>query len=333
MAKPRVFVSSTYFDLRSIRDDLDRFIRELGYEPVRHERGQIPYGAEGRPEEYAYREIDFCEILVCVVGGRYGTTAHDASSSITQKELRLAHQRGKQVYIFVDENVLHEHRLYLANKGVAGVKYTAVDNIKIHEFLEEIHGLPRGNPIFPFAVSSQIAEMLSEQWAGLFQRLLTEHAGKSQAALIDELQRSLQTAGQLVQFLVDQKGKGDHAVQEILFANHPLFEHLRQTLNNKYRLYFTSLTELQDWLGAARNYLRVQDLDEDYDDYYEWRRTFQLRDKLETRALYIKKSLFTPTGELRPMAPAGWEDDFLKTARSSANRPQVNDALDDDIPF
>ena len=43
MAKPRVFISSTFYDLRQIREDLDRFILDMGYEPVRYETGAIPY--------------------------------------------------------------------------------------------------------------------------------------------------------------------------------------------------------------------------------------------------------------------------------------------------
>jgi hypothetical protein len=35
MAAPRVFISSTFYDLRYIRDDLERLIKEIGYEPVR----------------------------------------------------------------------------------------------------------------------------------------------------------------------------------------------------------------------------------------------------------------------------------------------------------
>jgi hypothetical protein len=55
MARPRIFISSTFYDMRTLRDDLDRFIRDHGYEPVRHERGHIPYGADEKPENYAYR--------------------------------------------------------------------------------------------------------------------------------------------------------------------------------------------------------------------------------------------------------------------------------------
>jgi hypothetical protein len=44
MAKPRIFVSSTFYDLRYVRNDIERFIRDLGYEAVLNERGQVPYG-------------------------------------------------------------------------------------------------------------------------------------------------------------------------------------------------------------------------------------------------------------------------------------------------
>jgi hypothetical protein len=43
MAKPRVFVSSTYYDLRHIRASLETFIHSLGYEPVLSEKGNIAY--------------------------------------------------------------------------------------------------------------------------------------------------------------------------------------------------------------------------------------------------------------------------------------------------
>lgn len=35
MAKPRIFISSTFYDLRQVRSDLDQFIEALGYEPIR----------------------------------------------------------------------------------------------------------------------------------------------------------------------------------------------------------------------------------------------------------------------------------------------------------
>ena len=64
MAKPRVFISSTYFDLKNVRADLERFVRDRGFDPVLHERGNVPYGKESALEEYCYREIGGCDIIV-----------------------------------------------------------------------------------------------------------------------------------------------------------------------------------------------------------------------------------------------------------------------------
>lgn len=333
MAKPRVFISSTYYDLRNVRSDLDRFIRGMGFDPVRHEVGQISYGQDSALEDYAYREIDLCEILICIIGGKYGTSSADGLRSITQRELRAAIDRGKQVYVFVEETVNHEYKYFLKNKSVPGVKWTAVDNIKVHEFLEEIHALPRGNPIFPFGVSSDITSILQEQWAGLFQRLLIEHAAQSQTSLVQELQRSLHTVGQLVEFLTDQKGKGDQAVQEILFANHPIFDAIRKVTNNRYRLYFANLTEFEQWLMNARMFERVDEFVEDHEDYFEWRRTVELKSKREVQVLYVKKSLFDEDGRLVPMTQSAWNENCVRFERQMRLNEQSVDVPDDDIPF
>lgn len=48
MAAPRVFVSSTYYDLRHVRDDIEIFLKRLGYTPVMHDKGSITYTQEVR---------------------------------------------------------------------------------------------------------------------------------------------------------------------------------------------------------------------------------------------------------------------------------------------
>lgn len=86
MAKPRVFVSSTFYDLRQVREDLERFISGLGYEPVLYETGDIACGKDSPPEGYLDREIQSCDMLVSVIGGRYGTESREhPGSSITQQ--------------------------------------------------------------------------------------------------------------------------------------------------------------------------------------------------------------------------------------------------------
>ena len=66
MARPRVFISSTYFDLRIVRADIEHFIREIGYEPILFERGHIPYRQDEPLEDPCYREINNCDIVVAI---------------------------------------------------------------------------------------------------------------------------------------------------------------------------------------------------------------------------------------------------------------------------
>ncbi|WP_447500027.1 DUF4062 domain-containing protein [Acinetobacter oleivorans] len=41
MTKPRIFISSTYFDLRNIRSDLERYIKERNYDAILNEKDTL----------------------------------------------------------------------------------------------------------------------------------------------------------------------------------------------------------------------------------------------------------------------------------------------------
>ena len=85
MAKPRVFISSTFYDLRQIRVELDKFIESLGYEPIRNEEGDIPYGKDEALQEYCYKEILNVDILVSIIGSRYGSAGNVKEKEQEQK--------------------------------------------------------------------------------------------------------------------------------------------------------------------------------------------------------------------------------------------------------
>lgn len=178
MARPRIFISSTFFDLRQVRADLDRFVKELGYDTVRNETGGIPYGREQKLEEYCYKEISEIDILVGIVGGRYGSEAERGNYSITQIEIKTAIEQNKQVYIFIEKNVLAEYQTYLINKENETTKYRFVEDKKIYKFIEEIYALPKNNIVHPFETALDITFFLREQWAGLFRDLLHQQNKK-----------------------------------------------------------------------------------------------------------------------------------------------------------
>ncbi|MBR6721755.1 MAG: DUF4062 domain-containing protein, partial [Alistipes sp.] len=187
MARPRVFISSTFYDLRQIRVELDKFIESLGYEPVRNEEGDIPYGKEDALQSYCYKEIENVDILVSIIGSRYGSVATTEKSqeySISQMELKTALAENKQVFVFIDKNVATEYETYSLNKGNSDIKYKYVDNPNIYKFIEEIKSLPNNNNIKEFDTAEDITSYLKEQFAGLFKQFIIDSKRVKEAYVI-----------------------------------------------------------------------------------------------------------------------------------------------------
>lgn len=320
MAKPRVFISSTFYDLRYVREDLERFVLELGYEPVRYEAGGIPYSAKASLEESAYREVAFCDIIVCVIGGRYGTDSATREGSITQNELNEALTKGVQVYIFVEQNVLTELETFQLNKENKKTRYRYVDNVKVFEFMEKIYELPQNNPISAFQTSSDISTYLKAQWAGLFQRFLQEEKRLSEIRVLDEMKSVSSTLQQLVKFLTEERRNKDEAIQNILLANHPAFRRFTELTDTTYRIFFSNMKELNDWL-KARSYKWISNEEWDEGSVAEW------SNKKAKNYIALKYDIFDGDGRLKPYSDEDWNDDWLIKIDFSP----VED--DDDVPF
>ena len=127
MARPRIFVSSTYYDLKHIRSSLDLFIGTLGYEPVLSEKGDIAFTHDRPLDDSCYREASTADIFVLIVGGRYGSEATSADKkpsrsfferyeSITKKEYESAVGRDIPVYILIETGVTLNIRHFFATK-------------------------------------------------------------------------------------------------------------------------------------------------------------------------------------------------------------------------
>ncbi len=317
MAIPRVFISSTFYDLRQVREDLERFVRELGYEPVRHETGAVPYGKDEKTETYAYREVELCDMIVTIIGGRYGTASQqEVGYSITQNELRRALEKGIQVFIFIEKNVLSEYSTYQLNKDSESTKYRFVDNIKVYEFIELLYQLPRNNPITAFEISSDITKFLKIQWAGLFQRFLQEQKRLSEIKILDEMKSVSSTLQQLVKFLTDERKNKDEAIKNILMANHPAFKRFASLTDTHYRVYFTNIAELNKWL-KARKWKPVVEENFDPGSIMEWTHSDSKK--------YIKltEAIFDEQGRLKPFSDSEWSDDWISIAELQEPEPEL----------
>ena len=326
MAKPRVFISSTYYDLKNVRADLDRFIKEQGYEPVLNEHGNIPYGSEKKLEEYCDKEIELCDILVSIIGGRFGSESLNKKYSISQQELRAAIDLNKPIYIFIEKNVLAEFRTFEKNKDAEHIKYASVDDKRIYQFIDEVQSLPVGNPTAPFETAIDITIYLKEQWSGLFQRLLQESSRQKEVRLIEDMKEMISTLKQMVTFLSSEKTKGDRTISDILLSNHPIFKQIKTSLSIPYRVFFTNLEEFRSWIQQRSFSQDDPDPWDNDDSFYRWNNTHHNI----TTTLNISKSVFEEDGKLKIFTPEEWDETKVKVFKE---QQEIEFSSGDDVPF
>lgn len=322
MAKPRIFISSTFYDLKQLRTDLDQFITSLGYDTVRNEEGEIPYGNDEALETYCYNEINQCDMLICIIGNKYGSESRSGQYSITQKELKTAIEEKKQVYIFIDKNVLSEYETYLLNKTLTNVKYKYVDNVKIFQFIEEIKQLSSNNNIKGFDSTIEITHYLKEQFAGLFKRFLDDQNRIKETNIINQLENTSKTLNQLVTLLSQQNVNQADSLNKILMLNNPLIDALRDSLKIQYNFYISAFQDLNMLLSARGFRLEKGKVD---DSEWLWIRNTN-NAKYEIR---ISKNLFDDERHLKFINKTDWIDSYY----IFTEKPYAATVSSDDLPF
>lgn len=307
MARPRIFISSTYYDLKQTRADIANFISNLGYEPVRNEEGNIPYGPKEKLEEYCYKEVQNVDILISIIGGRFGAESQNSKWSISNEELRKAFLLGKQIYIFIEKSVMSEYETYMCNKDTQGIKYRYVDNPKIYQFIEELKGLSSNNNIKAFETSADIQAYLKEQLAGLFQSFLADQAKMKDFDLSTRLENTTKTLENLVAYLKETNKDKDDKINMVLNMNHPLIQHLSKAINIKFNFWIKNLQELDDLL-VSLGWQRKEEGTSDDANSYSWEKEFSGN---TFEILKVAKEIFVESGILRDLNFSNWKDEYV----------------------
>ncbi len=227
MAKPRIFVSSTYYDLKHLRSSLENFIESLGYEPILSEKGDISFTPDAPPDESCYREVLNADIYILIIGGRYGTEVSDQQKkpthdfferyeSITKQEYTNALERDISTYILIENNVYSEYQTFLKNRENRNIVYAHVDSVNIFHFIEHILTQQKNNPIHTFERFSEIEAWLKEQWAGLFREFLHRRSDQQQIATlssqVDNLNEINKTLKRYLEAVVSKIDPEDAAI-------------------------------------------------------------------------------------------------------------------------
>ena len=182
--KPRIFISSTFYDLKYIREDLSNFVRSYGYEPILFEDGDIGYTPGRTLDSSCYESMKNSDMVILVIGGEYGSAASGESRdefkeymSVTRKEFRTAIEAGIPVFVMIDKKVMTEYGVYEANydaieKENQKMMFPSTKNVNVFRFIKEIRGIVTLS-IQEFEKSSDIKSFVSKQWADMFKNYLS----------------------------------------------------------------------------------------------------------------------------------------------------------------
>lgn len=211
MPSPKVFVSSTCYDLGMAREQLRAFLLRLGYDPILSEYSDVLYDPRTHTHTSCIQDVPNADMVVLLIGSRFGgravpealslidlenlvnssfdvTVLNDPEKlSITQLEVLKAIDSSVPVFAFVEEKVMHDQLVYQKNKDLSDkIKFPSIDKPEtakyIFEFISFLHHRNKGNAVIPFSRISDIESHLLKQWGSLFQKLLREQReGASEA--------------------------------------------------------------------------------------------------------------------------------------------------------
>lgn len=216
--KPRIFISSTFYDLKYIREDLANFVRSYGYEPVLFEDGDIGYTSGKTLDSSCYESMRNSDMVILIIGGEYGSLASGEKKeefkeymSVTRNEFRTAVESGIPIFVMIDKKVMTEYGVYDANynaieKENREMIFPTTKNINVFRFIKEIKGIVT-LPIQEFERSSDIKGFISKQWADMFKNYLSSLRNEKENKKIESSVNEIKALIQKMDIMLDSVGK------------------------------------------------------------------------------------------------------------------------------
>lgn len=249
MSSPRIFISSTCYDLQEIRLQLRLFIENFGYEPVMSEFGDIFYDYAIHVQDACLKEVEKSNIFVLIIGNNYGSAYHkslgtEEHSSITHNEFKKALQTKIPKHIFINKFVEHDYKNYrkaLETKlketfskqkpkpeEIEKLKFETQKNFDLNyhfpenqykslfKFIELIYEQKTNNAVFTFDNVEEIKNSLKRQWSGFIFQHLTEyqlHNKKNEEVeSLQQISNKLSNLEEIIKELVSGKKETENSL-------------------------------------------------------------------------------------------------------------------------
>ena len=179
MSVPRVFISSTFYDLRHVRTAIKEFFESLGFEAVLSENFDVFYEHGQSAQMSCLEEINKCDMYVLVIGTRYGSVFPNDTLSITHREYREAIQVKLPIFAFVDKYAYDDYKVFCKNRNnphvdASKIQYFSVREPQVFEFISEVESRTTDNALICFDQIAEIVDCLRKQVARMFKEKATK---------------------------------------------------------------------------------------------------------------------------------------------------------------
>lgn len=266
MASPRIFISSTCYDLYDLRNNLRNFIKSFEYEPVMSEFGDIFYDYNLHVQDACLKEIGNCQMFILIIGNNYGSTYYKQKSSeknppsVTLTEFKKALSCDIAKHIFVNKMVKYDYDNYskfLNQKYFEYFNNNTVEEKDVNEIKQNIRGkfdseyffphesykhifkffdviseLNMNNAILTFETTIDIQEQLKKQWAGFMYEGLINQNKKNLSTIDRDYSLVISKIDKIEKFigtvLKDQNSEGKISIDINQISNNIDYSELEQ---------------------------------------------------------------------------------------------------------
>lgn len=368
--KPRIFVSSTYFDLKHVRERIERFIETYGFEPVLFESDNVIFEHNKPLDISCYNEVRLCHIMILIIGGRYGSVVsgdnqkekkdfyNNDYTSITRQEFETASKLDIPVFIFIEKNVYAEYHTYNKNKNFfdSQINSTAenkfsfahVDDINVFKFINSVERIA----LKTFEKIEDIENYLKSQIAGMLYLYLQDLQNKQEEEKLLDSVSELKSISQRMNEMIIAVGKNviqdTTSFQDVLFNQNKILleffvSQFSDNIEFKYRfdisdelveeIYDTSL----DTIFSIERYRQIND--KKIHDQFGFRLRLEkefidrlafIDARLQIEKFNYYKLFFNFFKKVYPVIES---DESLKNYFNEIVKEAIKDAIIDDLPF
>lgn len=306
MAAPRVFLSSTCYDLKELRSQIRGFITDNGYEAVLSEYGDIFFEYNTHPQDSCFVEVKRCHMFVLIIGNTYGSHYYNqevsSPASVTMKEFETALKADIPKHVFINRFVEYDYQNYyrawtkrlkqlnaaglLSSDQPDGGKFREEFDSTYHfahesykhlfRFIEMIY--KNNLSVCTFEFADDIKINLTKQWAGAMYEYLTIDKSIPNSSL-NELSAKIDRLNDMILNLVDNK-QSENGTKITFDVKSLISDQQLTTIEQIKHKVFSALQEILPYQMGRRHIRKYYAQEFTEDDIINWVK--ELEDNIDT---------------------------------------------------